>query len=44
MAAGMVGNAGVVEGEVVLVSKKSNEDKGRLGLPKMGKFGGWPRP
>ncbi len=29
---GMVGNAGVIEAEVVLISKKSDDDKVKLGL------------
>ena len=29
---GMVGNAGIIEAEVVLISKKSDEDKQPLGL------------
>jgi ornithine decarboxylase len=37
---GMVGNAGVIESEVVLVSKKSNEDDVRWVYLDIGKFGG----
>ena len=37
---GMVGNAGVIEAEVVLVSKKSNEDEVRWVYLDLGKFGG----
>ena len=37
---GMVGNAGVIETEVVLVSKKSNEDDVRWVYLDIGKFGG----
>src|SRR3982075_1382252 len=37
---GMVGNAGVIEAEVVLVSKKSNEDDVRWVYLDIGKFGG----
>jgi len=37
---GMVGNAGVIEAEVVLVSKKSNEDEVRWVYLDIGKFGG----
>ena len=36
----MVGNAGVIEAEVVLVSKKSNEDEVRWVYLDIGKFGG----
>ena len=36
----MVGNAGVIEAEVVLVSKKSNEDEVRWVYLDLGKFGG----
>ena len=37
---GMVGNAGVIESEVVLVSKKSEEDDVRWVYLDIGKFGG----
>jgi ornithine decarboxylase len=37
---GMVGNAGIIEAEVVLVSKKSEEDKVRWVYLDIGKFGG----
>ena len=37
---GMVGNAGVIETEVVLVSKKSEEDEVRWVYLDIGKFGG----
>jgi ornithine decarboxylase len=37
---GMVGNAGMIEAEVVLVSKKSDEDKVRWVYLDIGKFGG----
>src|SRR5215216_1185265 len=37
---GMVGNAGVIETEVVLISKKSNEDEVRWVYLDIGKFGG----
>jgi len=37
---GMIGNAGVIEAEVVLVSKKSNEDEVRWVYLDLGKFGG----
>src|SRR5258708_34356828 len=37
---GMVGNAGIIEAEVVLVSKKSEADKVRWGYLDIGKFGG----
>ncbi|MEZ5785802.1 MAG: type III PLP-dependent enzyme [Xanthobacteraceae bacterium] len=37
---GMVGNAGVIEAEVVLVSKKSEQDKLRWVYLDIGKFGG----
>jgi ornithine decarboxylase len=37
---GMVGNAGVIEAEVVLISKKSDEDKVRWVYLDIGKFGG----
>jgi ornithine decarboxylase len=37
---GMVGNAGVIEAEVVLVSKKSENDKVRWVYLDIGKFGG----
>src|SRR4051812_12338024 len=37
---GMVGNAGIIESEVVLVSKKSNEDDVRWVYLDIGKFGG----
>ena len=37
---GMVGNAGVIEAEVVLVSKKSREDEVRWVYLDIGKFGG----
>jgi ornithine decarboxylase len=37
---GMVGNAGIIEAEVVLVSKKSNEDEIRWVYLDLGKFGG----
>ena len=37
---GMVGNAGIIEAEVVLVSKKSNEDEVRWVYLDLGKFGG----
>jgi ornithine decarboxylase len=37
---GMVGNAGVIEAEVVLVSKKSEQDKVRWVYLDIGKFGG----
>jgi ornithine decarboxylase len=37
---GMVGNAGVIEAEVVLVSKKSDTDKMRWVYLDIGKFGG----
>ena len=37
---GMVGNAGIIEAEVVLVSKKSEQDKLRWVYLDIGKFGG----
>jgi ornithine decarboxylase len=37
---GMVGNAGVIEAEVVLISKKSDEDEVRWVYLDIGKFGG----
>jgi ornithine decarboxylase len=37
---GMVGNAGVIEAEVVLISRKSDEDKGRWVYLDIGKFNG----
>lgn len=37
---GMVGNAGVIETEVVLISKKSDEDETRWVYLDIGKFGG----
>jgi ornithine decarboxylase len=37
---GMVGNAGIIEAEVVLVSRKSNEDDVRWVYLDIGKFGG----
>src|SRR4029077_14073073 len=37
---GMVGNAGIIESEVVLVSKKSQEDEVRWVYLDLGKFGG----
>src|SRR3569832_601035 len=37
---GMVGNAGIIESEVVLISKKSNEDEVRWVYLALGKFGG----
>jgi ornithine decarboxylase len=37
---GMVGNAGMIEAEVVLVSRKSNEDEVRWVYLDLGKFGG----
>src|ERR1700753_2723006 len=37
---GMVGNAGIIEAEVVLISKKSNEDEVRWVYLDLGKFGG----
>lgn len=37
---GMVGNAGMIEAEVVLISKKSDEDKVRWVYLDIGKFGG----
>jgi ornithine decarboxylase len=37
---GMVGNAGVIESEIVLISKKSNEDDVRWVYLDIGKFGG----
>ena len=37
---GMVGNAGIIEAEVVLISKKSNEDKQRWVYLDIGKFNG----
>ena len=37
---GMVGNAGVIEAEVVLISKKSDDDKVRWVYLDIGKFGG----
>jgi ornithine decarboxylase len=37
---GMVGNAGIVEAEVVLISKKSSEDEVRWVYLDLGKFGG----
>src|SRR3954465_4878071 len=37
---GMVGNAGIIAAEVVLVSRKSNEDEGRWVYLDIGKFGG----
>jgi ornithine decarboxylase len=37
---GMVGNAGVIEAEVVLVSKKSQQDQARWVYLDIGKFGG----
>ena len=36
----MVGNAGVIESEVVLISTKSNEDEVRWVYLDLGKFGG----
>ena len=36
----MVGNAGIIEAEVVLVSRKSNEDEVRWVYLDLGKFGG----
>ncbi len=41
---GMVGNAGVIKAEVVLVSKKSDNDEHRWVFLDIGKFGGWPKP
>ena len=41
---GMVGNAGVIEAEVVLVSKKSENDDVRWVYLDIGKFGGSPKP
>jgi ornithine decarboxylase len=41
---GMVGNAGVIEAEVVLISKKSENDDVRWVYLDIGKFGGSPRP
>ena len=37
---GMVGNAGIIEAEVVLISKKSNEDKSRWVYLDIGRFNG----
>jgi ornithine decarboxylase len=37
---GMVGNAGIIESEVVLISNKSNEDEVRWVYLDLGKFGG----
>src|SRR5205814_4325682 len=37
---GMVGNAGVIEAEVVLVSRKSKEEEARWVYLDIGKFGG----
>ncbi|AJY45695.1 ornithine/lysine decarboxylase [Martelella endophytica] len=37
---GMVGNAGVIKSEVILISKKSDEDKHRWVFLDIGKFGG----
>ena len=37
---GMVGNAGIIESEVVLISTKSNEDEVRWVYLDLGKFGG----
>ncbi len=37
---GMVGNAGIIEAEVVLISKKSDEDKSRWVYLDIGKFNG----
>ncbi len=37
---GMVGNAGVIEAEIVLVSKKSEQDQARWVYLDIGKFGG----
>ncbi len=37
---GMVGNAGIIETEVVLISKKSDEDEVRWVYLDIGKFGG----
>ncbi|MAU23581.1 MAG: ornithine decarboxylase [Martelella sp.] len=37
---GMVGNAGVIKSEVVLISKKSDDDKHRWVFLDIGKFGG----
>jgi ornithine decarboxylase len=37
---GMVGNAGIIEAEVVLISKKSDEDTARWVYLDIGKFGG----
>jgi ornithine decarboxylase len=37
---GMVGNAGIIEAEVVLISKKSDEDEVRWVYLDIGKFGG----
>ncbi|CEG06908.1 Lysine/ornithine decarboxylase [Afipia felis] len=37
---GMVGNAGVIEAEVVLISKKSDDDENRWVYLDIGKFGG----
>jgi ornithine decarboxylase len=37
---GMVGNAGIIESEVVLISKKSDEDEVRWVYLDIGKFGG----
>src|SRR5205814_5488700 len=37
---GMVGNAGIIEAEIVLVAKKSNEDEVRWVYLDIGKFGG----
>ena len=37
---GMVGNAGIIEAEVVLISKKSNEDKQRWVYLDIGRFNG----
>ena len=36
----MVGNAGIIEAEVVLISKKSNEDKSRWVYLDIGRFNG----
>ena len=36
----MVGNAGIIETEVVLISKKSDEDDARWVYLDIGKFGG----
>ena len=37
---GMVGNAGIIEAEVVLISRKSDEDKSRWVYLDIGKFNG----